>query len=89
MCHSFRSACQQRVLKSVSWPWLYTLRGLGSLTMAFTGKSIYIIYNINIYYVEVYIYIYILYKYTCTCVCVLMWGGECSRPSQFCKQSKS
>ena len=72
MCHSLRSACQQRVLKSVSWPWLYTLRGLGSLTMAFTGKSIYIIYNINIYYVEVYIYIYILYMYTCTCVCVLM-----------------
>ena len=72
MCHSFRSACQQRVLKSVSWPWLYTLRGLGSLTMAFTGKSISIIYNINIYYVEVciYIYIYIIYVYMYVRVCV-------------------
>ena len=28
--------------KSVSWPWLSPLRGWGSLTMAFTGKFVYI-----------------------------------------------
>ena len=28
--------------KNVSWPWLSLLRGWGSLTMAFTGKFVYI-----------------------------------------------
>ena len=28
--------------KNVSWPWLFPLRGWGSLTMAFTGKFVYI-----------------------------------------------
>ena len=28
--------------KNVSWPWLSLLQGWGSLTMAFTGKFVYI-----------------------------------------------
>ena len=39
------------LLKNVSWPWLSPLQGWGSLTMAFTGKFVHIIY--------IYIYIYI------------------------------
>ena len=37
--------------KNISWPWLYPLRGWGSLTIAFTGKFVYI-------YIYIYIYIY-------------------------------
>ena len=62
--------------KNVSWPWLSPLRGWGSLTMAFTGKFVYIIYiwgiqykniNFSVKYFDVclfsiiYIYIYLQY----------------------------
>ena len=47
--------------KNVSWPWLSPFRGWGSLTMAFTGKFVYILYYIlYIYYIY---YIYIIYIY--------------------------
>ena len=35
--------------KNVSWPWLSPLRGWGSLTMASTGKFVYI-YNKILYF---------------------------------------
>ena len=44
--------------KNVSWPLLSPLRGWGSLTMAFTGKLVYI-------YMYVYIYIYIYMNFMC------------------------
>ena len=31
--------------KNVSWPWLSPLRGCGSLTMAFTGKFVYMAHH--------------------------------------------
>ena len=31
--------------KNVSWPWLSPLRGWGSLTIAFTGKFVYMAHN--------------------------------------------
>ena len=31
--------------KSVSWPWLSPLRGWGSVTMAFTGKFVYMAHH--------------------------------------------
>ena len=34
-----------RGCKNVSWPWLSPLRGWGSLTMAFTGKFVYITHH--------------------------------------------
>ena len=48
--------------KSFSWSELSLLRGWASLTMAFSGKCIYINIYINIYihtYIYIYIYIYI------------------------------
>ena len=51
LCHSCGFACQQRVLKTFSGPaYLRSEDGVGgSLTMAFTGKFIYI--YIYIYYI--------------------------------------
>ena len=43
--------------KNVSWSWLSSLQGWGSLTMAFTGKFV----CIYIYILNIYIYIYIIY----------------------------
>ena len=31
--------------KNVFWPWLSPLRGWGSLTMAFTGKFVYMVHH--------------------------------------------
>ena len=31
--------------KNVSWPWLSLLRGWGGLTIAFTGKFVYVAHN--------------------------------------------
>ena len=42
---SFRFFCQQRVLKSVSWPSLCPLPGWGSLTMTSIGKFLYMPYH--------------------------------------------
>ena len=67
LCHSCGFACQQRLLKNVSWPWLSSLRGWGSLAMAFTGKCIYI---------HTYIYIHV-------CVLTINSGMDVSGLSSF------
>ena len=49
LCHSFGWVCLSvEGAKNVSWPWLSPLRGWGSLTMAFTGKFVYIYIYIHL-----------------------------------------
>ena len=48
-----------------SWPWLSTLRGWRSLTIALTGKFVYIYIHIYIH-IDMYTYMYIyMYIYIC------------------------
>ena len=57
LCHSCEFACQQRVLKRFPWPWLSPLRGWDSLTVAFTGKFVYLyLYLYLSIYLSIYLY---------------------------------
>ena len=45
LCHSCEVCLSPEDAKSVSWPWLSPLRGWGSLTMASTGKFVYMAHH--------------------------------------------
>ena len=56
--------------KNVSWPWLSTLRRWGSMTMAFTGKFVYLSIYLSIS-LPVCLSIYLsLYLSVCLSVCL-------------------